>query len=218
MTAIDAVSPARDRERSKAAYRARRERLLASGTCVACGHLRANHGQLCGPCSAANTRRNAKRRAIAKATGGCVRCVCHKASRNGHCEICLQWLAGRHQREQERLAARLCVICGAPAATRWFCRAHADQANANKARLKRERAAAGLCWNCGKTSRPGMLNCKPCAVKLAGWAVRRRKQRRTDHLCADCGAPIPPGRFIRCGTCREKHSNYSSEIRRRAPK
>ena len=198
--------PVRDPEQAKRHERERGRRQhaerKAAGICTKCGRAPARPDRTtCEPCAERHRARDRARHARAKAEGIPYGGRDPEARRR----------AGRkssRRRSEARLAAGLCIRCGAvpPEEGRSMCEPCRDDRR-DAARVRHhDRRDAGLCVNCGTPAPDGKAYCRPCAVTKEGRrdlkakreADRRRYSgRRTRGDCTTCGKPADGGRRVR---------------------
>ena len=202
--------PKRDPEQAKRYERERGRRQhaerKAAGICTKCGRAPARPERTtCEPCAEQHRARDRARHARAKAEGIPYGGRDPEARRR----------AGRkhsRRRSEARLAAGLCIRCGAvpPEEGRSMCEPCRDDRR-DAARVRHhDRRDAGLCVNCGTPAPDGKAYCEPCAVakeerrdlKAKRETDRRRyAERRARGDCTTCGKPA--GGAAECEACRD---------------
>lgn len=110
-----------------------------------------------------------------------------------------------------------CVKCGGgPLASKVLCATCCRRTSAKYRKLRRERAAQGLCPSCGAKLGPG-ARCAKCVAKRRKWDKALRQRRLNSGVCVFCGkGPLATQRY--CATCSTKKAAHgrASALRRKA--
>ena len=212
--------PRRDPDRANAyeRERSRRERAAreAAGICTACGAAPAAPDRVrCEPCLEKRRASDRAKYAAGKAAGLPYGGSNIEAKRRSA-------RARSKKRQKERIAAGLCIRCGAhpPAEGGSTCQSCRDRRQAAERQQYQERRAARLCTRCGGAAIDGLSRCTPCAIAEEASHDPERKnarsrklysERRARGLCTSCGAPSQGA--SRCAPCAEKSYHGSSHFR-----
>jgi len=181
-----------------------------------CNHCKCRHRapgrKLCKPCLIARRGYQAHQRKSRIAKGLCIRCGRPAVPGIQMCEECRRKDLLKTTATQLRLTAnRQCMICGCrlkPRDTR-RCTACKDTARRRAQKTRARLRATRRCVECHKplTKADGKgTQCRGCLKRIAQRRVAQRGQRKQEHLCIQCKAPLDAylvfTHRVRCDHCR----------------